>query len=43
MALYILSVPFTTEIHPKTHHGMAWGGEMMVATGASGRSGGRLD
>lgn len=27
MALYILSVPFTTEIHPKTHHGMAWGGD----------------
>lgn len=26
MALYILSIPFTTEIHPKTHHGMAWGG-----------------
>lgn len=43
MALYILSVPFATEIHPQTRHGGVGGGAMIVATGASGRSGGRLD
>lgn len=45
MALYILSVPFTTEIYPQTRHGGGGGGvcAMIVATGASGRSGGRLD
>lgn len=40
MASNILSVPFTTEIHPQTHHG--GGGGAKVAADDSGGRGGDL-